>query len=129
MEHLEILYFILTFLIGIVSLGFTLFFSKVSDSVDLKPFIYFYSSFTSLVILNFIGSYFRANVSNYEGSLYYLILYLENPVFLIIMMFTIPYFVHSLVDVQNRGKRNLIFGIIAVLVFIVHNALLFIGNR
>lgn len=129
MEHLEILYFIITFLIGIISLGFTVFFSRYTEDADLKPFIYFYSSFTILVSLNFVGSYLRANVQDYEGPLYYLILYLENPVFLIIMMFTIPYFIHSLIDLPNREKRNRVFGIIAIFVFVVHNALMFLETR
>jgi DNA-binding CsgD family transcriptional regulator len=126
MQQLEILYFIITFLIGIISFGFSIFFYANTKTEKIKPFLYFYGSFSLIIIFNFITSYLRANIPDYKGTIYYLLLYLENPVTLTVLIFTIPYFIHSLVEPKSQQRRNLIFAGIALLTFVFHNTFLFL---
>lgn len=122
MRQIEILYFLITFIVGIVSLGFIFFFYFNTRKEEIKPFIYFYSSFSLLIVLNFFSSYLRTNIAEYEGGLYYFFLYLENPVVFTILIFTIPYFIHRLVKIPNKNMRDKIFVALAFITFILHNA-------
>jgi DNA-binding CsgD family transcriptional regulator len=108
--------------VGIVSLGIVLFFYFNSKKEELKPFIYFYSSFSLIIIFNFFSSYLKTNIADYEGGLYYLFLYLENPVVFTILIFTVPYFIHTLVEIPNQNIRDKIFIALAFITFVLHNA-------
>ncbi len=122
MRQIEILYFIITFIVGIVSLGIVFFFFFNSKKEELKPFLYFYSSFSLIIVFNFFSSYLRANIADYEGGLYYFFLYLENPVVFTVLIFTVPYFIHSLVEIPNKNIRDKIFAFLAFITFVLHNA-------
>lgn len=129
MAQLEIFYSILTFIIGVLSLGFAVFFFSTTRSVKLRAFIIFYALFTLLNISNFITSYIRTNVPDYKGVVYFLLLYLENPVTFILLMAAVPYFIHTLLDLPDQKKRNIIFLIIAFVVFAIHNGLFFLNTN
>ena len=122
MRQVEILYFLITFIVGIVSLGIAFFFYFNLKKERLKPFIYFYSSFSLIIVFNFFSSYLRANIADYEGGLYYFFLYLENPVVFTILIFTVPYFIHTLVEIPNQNIRDKVFITLAFITFVLHNA-------
>lgn len=122
MRQIEILYFLLTFILGSLSLGLVFFFYFNSKKEELKPFIYFYSSFSLIIVFNFISSYLRTNITDYEGGLYYFFLYLENPVVFTLLIFTVPYFIHTIVEIPNQNKRDKIFVALAFITFVLHNA-------
>lgn len=122
MEQIQILYFILSFLVGLVSLSVLYFIYFSTKTEKIKPFIFFYTTFTLLVIFNFITSYLRANIPDHKSFFYYFLLYLENPAALSILIFAIPYFVHSIIHFNAFKKRNRVFLIIALITFVFHNA-------
>jgi len=127
--QLEIAYFIITFLIGIVSLGFSIFFYFNRKDEVIKSYIYFYSTFTAIVVFNFVSSYLRANIIDYKSTAYYILLYLENPFFFSVMIFALPYFFHLFLSVNNPMKRNIVFAGIAIITFAVHNGLMFLEKQ
>lgn len=129
MAQLEIAYFIVTFLIGFVSLGLGVFFYFNQKDEIVRNYNYFYFAFTAVMILNFVSSYMRTNISDYKGAFYYILLYLENPFFLSLMIFVLPYFFHSFLNVENNKKRNIIFILLAVVTLALHNGLMFIEKQ
>lgn len=126
MAQLEIFYFIFTFIIGILSLGFSIFFYSNEKRKDIEAFLWFYAAFTLMNMANFVSSYWRVNIPDYKGTFYSLLLYFENPVIFTVLMIAIPNFVHALLKLPDRTKRNKIFIFTGLAVFIIHNVFLFI---
>ena len=127
--QLEIAYFIFAFAVGLLSLGIAVFFHMSRPGTMLRPFLLMFGAFTLMNITNFITSYMRANIPGYEQPLYYILLYLENPVLLISMIFLLPHFVHSLVALDHAERRSRLFGLIAVATFVIYAGIIFISVR
>lgn len=120
MNHLIILYYIFTLLIGVAILCIALLLLHTSKEGSLRAFICFHSSFTLIAALNLCSTYVKTNVTPEGGVFYSLLRYLENPVALLLVMFTLPWFIHSLLPVKNVHKKNTLIGILVLLLLIAN---------
>ncbi len=120
MTHLGLVYYAGTLLIGIIVLSISLLVFQTRGGTRLRKFIYYHASFTFLATLNLVSSYLKANVLPEGGTAYLLIRYLENPGALLLMMFTTPLFVHSLVPLPDARKRNLVVGVTTLLLLVAN---------
>lgn len=129
MAQIQIAYFIITYLIGLLSFGFIAFFYFSSKEQNIKKFLYFYGGFTTITTLNFISSYMRINIENYQNLLYYFLLYLENPVAFVSLIFTIPFYFHSFLEIKNHKNSNIFFAGLSISIFIIHNGFSFLSKQ
>ncbi len=123
MAHLSLIYYAGTLLVGMIVLSISLLIYWPRRDVRLRHFIYYHASFTLLATLNLVSSYLKTNILTGGGTAYSLIRYLENPGALLLVMFTAPLFVHSLVSVPHARERNLVIGIVAFLLLIANYTL------
>lgn len=114
MTHLYVFYFIITFSIGAVSLGVTLTLYFRTRNKLLQYYLYFYTSFTLIVVLNMVLGYIRTNIPHTHLYLMETLNYLERPVALYLLMFTVPVFIHYFVSVPDARIRNIIVGCLAI---------------
>ena len=103
-----------------IVLSISLLVYQARGGIRLRKFIYFHASFTFLATLNLISSYLKTNVLPEGGTAYLLIRYLENPGALLLVMFTTPFFVHSLVPMPDARKRNLVVGVTTLLLLVAN---------
>ena len=123
MGHLKIAYYVITLLIGINALSFAIYkFRSIGDN-RLKYFILFFGSFTIIAVLNLISTYLKTNILFSGGTAYSFLRYIENPVSLILLMYSMSLFVHSLVPLNNQEKRNLYAGILAISLLLINYSL------
>ena len=113
MEHVYFFYFFTTFPIGIVSLSITaLIYLKTRDDL-LRYYLYFYSAFTLVIILNTLLSYARINFAPSIPQVFFTIDYIEVFMANYILMFVTPVFTHYLFSVPHAKRRNIVWGSIA----------------
>lgn len=122
MDHLNLFYFFVTFCAGFLILGSLLFYRILNKQRELNYFLFFYATFTLISFLNLLSSYLKINLNNEADILYYFLKHLENPVVLIIILFTTPYFIHHLTNDEKSKSKNVVIGLIAA-TLIVFNLL------
>lgn len=121
MEQFSIFYFFIALIVGFGLLSISFFvFIKQNKSDLLKKFLYFYSTFSTLSFLNLFSDYYKFNIIERNKDLYTFLRYLENPVFLLLVMYTVTIFIHEFVTVENKDKRNKTIGIITIAVLIIN---------
>lgn len=121
MQHLYVFYFILTFSLGAISLGVAITLYLRTKDEFLQYYLYFYTPFTLLVILNVLLFYIRFNVPEINIELRETLEYLEHPVALYLVMVTVPVFVHYLASVPHASIPNILFGTLAILMLISYH--------
>lgn len=129
MAQIEILYFILCFLAGVIPYGIVLYLLVTRRVTSATPFIVAYGAFTALYAVGFVTAYLSANVPQGKGALWYVLLYIENPILLIAMISVVPAFVHRLVGVQNEHRRNLYFHAAAIMTLLSHVGIAAVGSN
>ena len=118
MKHLYLLYFLLTFSIGTVSLGIAATLYAKQRTAFLRHYLYFYAPFSLQVMLNVVLFYIRFNVPTISHSLFDLLDYLESALVKYLVMFTTPMFIHYLFRVPRTAARNMMIGGLAIFLFI-----------
>lgn len=118
MQHVYFFYFLLTFSIGIVSSGIAMtFYIKTKDAL-IRCYLYFYTAFTLIVVLNALLAYISVNIPTRNVYLVDSLDYLESSVAFFLVMFTFPVFMHRLVSVPHAKRRNVIIGGITLLTYL-----------
>jgi len=118
MKHLYLLYFLLTFSIGTVSLGIATTLYAKTRTAFLRHYLYFYTPFSLLVMLNVVLFYIYFNVPAISPSIVELLDYFESAVVKYLVMFTTPVFIHYLFRVPGASVKNRIIGGLAIALFI-----------
>lgn len=113
MKHVQFFYFLFTAAIGIVSLSTAVFAYIKTRKTIILYFLYFYASFTLMVVSAALLTYIEANIPTIEPDLFNLLHY-GLSVLGFILLFTIPLLMHYLIDVPHAAFRNIIFGGIAL---------------
>lgn len=120
MEHFIVLYNFLALTIGIVFLCFAFYIHQKESDSRIKSFIYFYSTFSIIAVIELLAVYIKTNCFPDEVKLYAIVRYLGNPVGLLLLFFSFPYFIHTLVSAKNTKIKNTIFGVTAIILLIVN---------
>lgn len=120
MEHFRILYHFVTSCLGISFLVVSLYLLKRGEDSKLKYFVYFYSSFTMIAVFEFFAVYVKTNCFTEYTKLYEIIRYLSNPVGLLLIIYTFPLFVNSLIYIKSPKNQNILFGILAIILLITN---------
>jgi len=120
MQHFHLLYFFITVLIGIVSLAITANIYIRTKDKFLKSYLYFYSAFTSDIILAALILYIKTNIITPPVYISELVSYIAT-ITHYTLMFTIALFSHELCSVPNAKTRNVFFAGISILLFIGYN--------
>jgi len=123
LDHLNLFYFFLTFCTGFLIFGSLLFYRILNKQRELNYFLIFYATFTLISFLNLISTYLKINL---KGDLYYFLRYLENPIVLILFLFTTPYFIHHLINDEKSKSKNIFITIIAIILLIFNLLFIFI---
>jgi len=123
LDHLNLFYFFLTFCTGFLIFGSLLFYRILNKQRELNYFLIFYATFTLISFLNLISTYLNINL---KGDLYYFLRYLENPIVLILFLFTTPYFIHHLINDEKSKSKNIFITIIAIILLIFNLLFIFI---
>lgn len=119
MTHWTLLYYFITFSIGIISFGIAaVLFAKTHERV-LQYYLYFYTPFTVLVLANVLRTYISANVPTIHPYIYAALNYIESPVALYLLLFTTPLFIHHLFLAPDAHCRNIIIGGLSLGLFIL----------
>lgn len=120
MVHLIIFYLLVTFVIGIIFTAFSFQYQiKTSDS-KIKSFNMFYINLTVLMFLELMSVYVKTNCFPDAMKLYEVLRYLGNPLGLLLLFFTIPFFIHDLTSSANSKIKNTSFGIIAFILLVLN---------
>ena len=125
--HLNILYYALTLLGGVAVLAVGATIERATPDRTLRYFLYYHGSFTLLAALNLVSTYLKTNVDPEGGMVYAVVRYLENPVALLMVMFTASAFIHALVPVRHPALRNRIAGGLVLLLLLVNYTLSLFG--
>jgi len=123
LDHLILFYFFITFCAGFLIFGSFLFYRILNKQKELNYFLIFYGTFTLISFLNLISTYLKINL---KGDLYYFLRYLENPVVLILLLFTTPYFIHHLINDEKSKSKNIFIAIIAIILFVFNLLFIFV---
>ncbi len=113
MKHIEFFYFLLTSVTGIVALCVALFAYFKTKAALIRYYLYFYTSFSLLVISGGLLTYIEANIPFIRPEIFNL-LHTGTSLFVVFLIVTLPMFVHHLLDVSHARLRNTIFGGIAL---------------
>ena len=70
MQHLYIIYFFVTFTVGIVSLGIAYSAHVKTGEALIKYYLYFYASFSLMVVTNLLLAYFRLNLDQISPAVF-----------------------------------------------------------
>jgi DNA-binding CsgD family transcriptional regulator len=128
MKHLYVLYYFITFSIGVFSLAIATVAYVRSRILLLRYYVYFYLAFTLLVTVNVFSSYLYVNLPEESSSmLFYAFEYLDT-LMIHLLVFLLPLFVHELLPVSRRKLRNIIFGGLAIAVYVTFHFLGFLTN-
>lgn len=120
MEHFIVFYNFFTLAIGIAFLIIFFYIQQKVDDTRIKSFIFFYSSFTIISIIELIAIYVRTNCYPEELKFYEVIRYLGNPVGLLFLLFTLPFFIHNLIEAKKTKIKNMLFGFTAISLLILN---------
>lgn len=116
--HLTFIYFLLTFLIGIISATVLILIALKTRKDVLKYFLFFYIAFTVNIIIYTVIIYIRTNIPDINFSFYVILtfLYISVSYFLV---FSVLFFVHFLINLHKRNIFNLIFGLLLLIIAII----------
>lgn len=128
MQHLFFFYFVVTFSVGIISLGIAISAYAKTQEKLIKYFLNFYTAFTLVVGTNLLLAYFRINVENINLNLFQAIDYTEAFIAKYLLMYMTPLFIHYLVAVPKMKRKNRFFGIVALFSFSVHHYFEFVTD-
>jgi DNA-binding CsgD family transcriptional regulator len=117
-DHWYILYFFITFTIGIFSIGITAITYFKTKYTLIRNYLYFFLAFTLLIMNDIFFSYVDANFPLSDGN-DFLFTFLESVELIAIhlLMFTIPLLMHDIFSVSRPKLRNRIVGIITILCY------------
>lgn len=124
MNHLNLFYFFITFCAGFFILGSLLFYKTLNKQRELNYFLIFYATFTLISFLNLLSTYLKINLNTEVSNIYYFLRFLENPIVLILLLYTTPYFIHHLTNDEKSKNKNKVIALIAIILFVFN--LLFI---
>jgi DNA-binding CsgD family transcriptional regulator len=128
MKHLYVLYYFITFSIGVFSLAIAAVAYVRTRILLLRYYVYFYLTFTLLVTVNVFTSYLYVNLPEESSSvLFHAFEYLDT-LMIHLLVFLLPLFVHELLPVSRRKLRNIIFGSLAIVVYATFHFLGFLTN-
>lgn len=120
MEHVYFFYFFTTFPIGVVSLSITaLIYFKTKDEL-LRYYLYFYSTFTLVIILNTLLFYIWINFTPFHPRLFSALGYIEVFTANYVLMFVTPVFTHYLFSVPHARRRNIVWGAALIALFLIN---------
>jgi DNA-binding CsgD family transcriptional regulator len=120
MGHVYFFYFFTTFPIGIVSLSIAaLIYFKTKDEL-LRYYLYLSSTFTLVIILNTLLSYIRINLAPFQPRLFYALGYIEVFTANYVLTFVGPVFTHYLFSVPHARRRNTVWGVVLIGLFLVN---------
>ncbi len=124
-DHWSVLYFFITFVIGIFAFGIAVFTYFKTKETLIRNYLYSFLSFTLLVMVNIVVSYMDANFPEAEGNAS-LITFLESIELIAIhlLIFSISVVMHDVFSVSRPKLRNSIVGGIAILSYGVSQVLL-----
>lgn len=118
MEHVYILYFFMTFALGLISIIIAINIYIKTRKTLISYFLCFYTPFTLIVIISASLIYMRANVTDIiSANVLHPLRYFEA-ILLHILIYTIPMFANVLFSVQNVKVKNRIFGVIAIITYL-----------
>ncbi|MCP4396720.1 MAG: helix-turn-helix transcriptional regulator [bacterium] len=123
MGHVYFFYFFTTFPIGVVSLSIlALLYFKTKDEL-LRYYLYFYSIFTLVIILNTVIFYIWTNLAPFHPRLFSALGYIEVFTANYVLMFVIPVFTHNLFSVPHAKRRDIVWGALLTALFLVNQIL------
>ena len=126
MKHLYLFYFFTTFSVGIVSLTIlALIYLKTRD-VLLRYYLYFYSVFTVISMLNVLLFYVRVNSTSINPSIMSTIDYIEVFVSRYVLMFVLLVFVHYLFSVPHAKRKNVIWASVLMFLSLANHSIKFV---
>lgn len=128
MEHVIVFYNFFTLAIGIAFLIIFFYIAQKGSDTRTKSFIFFYSSFTIISIIELIATYVRTNCYPEEVKFYEVIRYLGNPVGLVFLLFTLPFFIHNLVEAKRIKNKNIFFGVTTISLLIINYSISLFSN-
>ena len=118
LEHLHILYFFITLLIGSISCVIGIFFYLKTKEKLILYYLYFYIAYTLMIFLGLFDLYIRTNVPNLPSIIEHISSYfMEFPV-LYFLMFTIPFYSHYIFSAPRANAKNKILGFVILLAFV-----------
>lgn len=113
MKHLQFFYFLFTTAAGIVSLSISVFAYIKTKEILIRYYLYFYASFSLLVVLGGLLAYIEANIPTIRPDVFN-ILHHGASMTEFLLLLTLPVFMHYLLAVSQARLKNLIFGGIAL---------------
>jgi hypothetical protein len=132
MEHIYFFYFLITLLIGLMSLGTAVTVYIKIKHEPLKYYLYFYSAFTLFAVLSVcvVYLYFHTDLPDTHPRLLDSLKYFTLFIVKYILMFTIPVLAHGSFSVPHTTRKNLLFGMLTIITsgadhlftFMVHDA-------
>ena len=123
MGHIYFFYFFTTFPIGIVSLSIlALIYFKTKDEL-LRYYLYFYATFTLVIILNTLIYYIWTNLTPFHPRLFSALGYIEVFTANYVLVFVGPVFAHYLFSVPHAKRRNIVWGAVLIALFLVNQIL------
>ena len=127
MKHVSVFLFFATFSIGIVSLSIAANIYVKTKAKVVQYYLYFYTAFTLVVVLNALRAYIDTNVPAVYPYIRISLSYFGT-VAMYVLMFTIPVFAHGICSVPRAKIKNAIFGGIAIITYIGYHFCVFIVN-
>lgn len=118
MKHLDVLYFFIAFSIGMASLAIAIVSYMKTHVRFMRDYVCFYLAFTLLVTTSAVYSYFEANLPDLAPAVFLALDYLDV-LAVHLLIFVFPAFAHGFLGVSHRKLRNIIFGIIAIVVYVM----------
>lgn len=113
MKHVQFFYFLFTAATGIVSLSTAVFAYVKTKETPIRYYLYFYVSFSLLVVLAGLLAYIEANLPTIRPDVFNL-LHHGTSVAGFSLILTLPVFMHYLLAVPHAKLKNIIFGGIAL---------------
>lgn len=119
MEHIYFFYFLITLLIGLMSLGTAATVYIKIKQRPLKYYLYFYSAFTLLAVLSVcvLYLYLHTDLPDTHPRLLDSLKYFTLFIVKYILMFTIPVLAHGSFAVPHTTRKNLLFGMLTIITF------------
>jgi len=121
-----ILYYGLSLFIGIAILGAGILLGILNKDRNLKGFNGFYAAFTGLSTFHFSSELVKSE-ANYS-TLFYVLKNLENPIFLLLLIATLPNFVFGLLGVSIEKTKLRAHYLITFLILVLSSIALMYGD-
>ncbi len=121
MKHVYFLYFIITFLAGVISLTMGIVAYRKAKNAFLRYYFYFYIPFTLLVVLNTFLVYIRSNIPMFNPTMFEIFDYFESSIAIYLVMLTVPIFIHHLFSIPLAPRRDVIVAGLTGILFSAHH--------